>query len=100
MSIFLYTKIVFVYKIGPVGIFFDINQEEGNILKRNILTFFNCSAIIFIMNKEKYLTVGWNNILSLLLTVPGVIYIYIASSTNMWQEMSGLIGLAVFGVFY
>ena len=52
------------------------------------------------MTKEKFLTVRWNNLLSLVLGIPGLIYIVIAFSTPLWTTMGGLIGLSIIGVLY
>jgi len=52
------------------------------------------------MTKEKFLTVRWNNWLSLGLGIPALIYIIVAFSTSFWTTKGGLIGLAVIGVLY
>ncbi len=52
------------------------------------------------MTKENFLTVRWNNWLSLGLGLPALIYLAIALSTSMWLERSGLIGLAIIGALY
>jgi len=52
------------------------------------------------MTKEKFLTVRWNNLLSLGLGIPTLIYIVTAFSTSFWTERAGLIGLAIFGALY
>jgi hypothetical protein len=52
------------------------------------------------MTKEKFLTVRWNDILTLALSIPTVIYVVVAFSTSLWTTLGGLIGLAVIGVFY
>ena len=52
------------------------------------------------MNKERFLTVRWNNILSLALGLPALFYIYYAYSTSLWNTRGGLIGLALIGVLY
>jgi hypothetical protein len=46
------------------------------------------------------LTVRWNNLLSLGLGLPGLIYIIIAFSTPLWSTRGGLIGLSIVGVLY
>jgi len=53
-----------------------------------------------ILKKEKFLTVRWNNLLSLSLGVPTLIYILFAFSTTAWMEKGGLIGLAIFGALF
>lgn len=52
------------------------------------------------MTKDEFLTVRWNNLLSLGLGLPTLIYVVVAFSTALWVERSGLIGLAVFGAFF
>ncbi|NIM94507.1 MAG: hypothetical protein GTO18_12465 [Anaerolineales bacterium] len=52
------------------------------------------------MTKEKFLTVRWNNILTLGLGIPTLVYVLFAFSTSISSEMSGLIGLAIIGVLY
>jgi hypothetical protein len=52
------------------------------------------------MTKEKFLTVRWNNLLSLGLGIPALIYILVAFSTLLWTEMWGMIGLSIIGVLY
>ena len=52
------------------------------------------------MTKEKFLTVRWNNLLSLGLGLPTLIYIVVAFSTLFWSTRGGLIGLSIIGVLY
>ena len=52
------------------------------------------------MTKEKFLTVPWNNLLSLALGIPTLIYIVAALSTSIWSTRGGLIGLAIIGALY
>jgi len=52
------------------------------------------------MTKEEFLTVRWNNLLTLGLGLPALVYIVVASSTSVWTARGGLIGLAVIGVLY
>jgi hypothetical protein len=52
------------------------------------------------LTKEKFLTVRWNDILTLALGIPTVVYVIVAFSTSPWTTLGGLIGLAVIGVFY
>jgi len=52
------------------------------------------------MTKEEFLTVRWNNLLSLGLGLPALIYVVIALSTSFWLVRGGFIGLVVMGVFY
>jgi len=53
-----------------------------------------------IVTKEKFLTVRWNNILTVGLGIPTLIYVFAAFSTSLWLTKGGLIGLAVIGVLY
>ncbi len=52
------------------------------------------------MTKEKFLTVRWNNILSVGLGLPTLIYVILAFSTAFWLEREGLMGLAIFGALF
>ena len=52
------------------------------------------------MNKEKFLTVGWNNGIALGLGIPALIYAVVALSTSLASKLGGFIGLAVIGVLY
>jgi hypothetical protein len=52
------------------------------------------------MTKEKFLTVRWNNILSLGLGLPTLIYVLFVFSSSLWLKRGGLIGLAVFGALF
>jgi len=53
-----------------------------------------------VMTKENFLTVRWNNLLTLGLGLPALIYVIFAFSTSFWMEKGGLIGLALIGVVY
>ena len=52
------------------------------------------------MTKENFLTVRWNNILSVALGVPALLYVVYALSNLVWTQISGLIWLAVIGALY
>ncbi len=52
------------------------------------------------MTKEKFLTIRWNNILTLALGVPTLLYVLFAFSNSLWSTKGGLIGLALIGVVY
>ena len=52
------------------------------------------------MNKENFLTIRWNNILSVGLGLPTLIYVILAFPTAFWLEREGLIGLAIFGALF
>jgi len=52
------------------------------------------------MTKENFLTVRWNNLLSLGLGIPALMYVVAAFFTSVWPERGGLIGLAIIGALY
>jgi hypothetical protein len=52
------------------------------------------------MTKEKFLTVRWNNLLTLGLGLPALIYVVVAFSNSLWTGRGGLIGLSIIGVLY
>ena len=52
------------------------------------------------MTKERFLTVRWNNILSLGLGIPALTYVIIALSTSIMSPSAEFIGLVVIGVLY
>jgi hypothetical protein len=52
------------------------------------------------MTKEKFLTVRWNNILTVALGIPAFIYILAAFTGLLWTTKGGLIWLALIGVVY
>ena len=52
------------------------------------------------MSRETFLTIRWNDRLSLGLGIPALIYVISAFSSTLWTEREGLIGLAAIGVVY
>jgi len=52
------------------------------------------------MTKEEFLTVRWNNSLSLGLGLPALVYVAVALSTAVWSGRAGFIGLAVIGALF
>jgi hypothetical protein len=52
------------------------------------------------MTKEKFLTVGWNNILTLALGIPTAIFVILAFTGGWWTEKGAMIGLSIIGVLY
>jgi hypothetical protein len=52
------------------------------------------------MTKEEFLTVRWNNWLTLGLGIPGLIYIVYAFSNTAWTSKGGLIVLSIIGALY
>jgi hypothetical protein len=52
------------------------------------------------MTKEKFLTVRWNNWLTLGLGIPGLIFVVAAFSNSLWTSKAGMIWLSIIGVLY
>ena len=52
------------------------------------------------MIKEKYLTVKWNNILSLVMGIPILGFVIFVLSTSVISDFMGFVWLLVTGVFY
>jgi len=52
------------------------------------------------MTKEKFLTVRWNNLLSLGLGLILLIYIYFVLTTSALSDRAAFIGLVVIGGLY
>jgi hypothetical protein len=52
------------------------------------------------MSREAFLTVRWNNILTLALGLPALIFVVYALSSSLWMEQNGLVVLAAIGVLY
>ena len=52
------------------------------------------------MTKEDFLSVRWNNLLTLTLGIPALMYVIFAFSTSIWATRGGLIWLAVIGALY
>ena len=52
------------------------------------------------MTKETFLTVRWNNLLSLGVGFPTLIYVVVAFATSLWLGSGGLIGLSIFGALF
>ena len=52
------------------------------------------------MTKEQFLTVRWNNLLSLGLGALVLVYAVVVLSTSLLSDLAGFIGLAVIGVLY
>ena len=47
-----------------------------------------------IVTKEKFLTVRWNNLISLVLGIPALIYVVFAFSTSIWSGKAEFILLS------
>ena len=52
------------------------------------------------MNKERYLTVRWNNLLTLGMGLVLLIYGLVMLSTSVLSDRAAFIGLVVYGVLY
>ena len=52
------------------------------------------------ITKEAFLTVRWNNLLSIILGLPGLAFILYAFSNATWTSLGGMIGLSAIGVVY
>jgi hypothetical protein len=52
------------------------------------------------MTKEKFLTVRWNNLLTLGLGLVALIYIVLAFTTSNWTGRGAFIGLTIIGILY
>ncbi|MFN2274529.1 MAG: hypothetical protein ACK2TX_06755 [Anaerolineales bacterium] len=52
------------------------------------------------MNREKFLTVRWNNRLTLALGLPAAAFVAYAFSAGLWTSKGGMIGLSIIGVLY
>jgi hypothetical protein len=52
------------------------------------------------MNKDRFLTVRWNNLLTLGLGILVLTYAIVGLSTSLASALGGFIGLVVIGVLY
>ena len=52
------------------------------------------------MNKDRFLTARWNNILSLALGLPALGYVIFVLTSSVMSDFSSFIWLVVIGVFY
>lgn len=52
------------------------------------------------MTKDKFLTVRWNNLLSLGLGIPALIYIIVVLTTTALSDRAGFIGMVVIGALF
>ena len=52
------------------------------------------------MTRDQFLTARWNNLLSLALGIPALIYVIVVLSTSVLSDSAGFVGLAVIGVLY
>lgn len=53
-----------------------------------------------ILNKEKYMTARWNNLLLLIFGIPIFIYAVVALSTGFLTDFTGFIVMVVAGAVY
>ena len=52
------------------------------------------------MTKERFLTVRWNNILTLVLGIPALLYVVLVLTTPILSDKVAFIGLGIIGVVY
>ena len=52
------------------------------------------------MIKEQFLTVRWNNWLTLALGLPTLVYAMVVFSTSVLSDFRGFIGIVIIGVLY
>lgn len=52
------------------------------------------------MTKDKFLTVRWNNLLSLAVGLPALAYVVVALSISALSGLGGFIGMVIVGVVY
>ena len=52
------------------------------------------------MTKERFLTVRWNNIITLGLGLPMAAYAIVALSTTIASHWAGFLGMVIIGVLY
>ena len=50
--------------------------------------------------RERFLTVRWNNMLTLALGLPALLFVVFAISTSISSGRGAMIGLAIIGVLY
>jgi hypothetical protein len=52
------------------------------------------------MGSERFFSRGVNNALSALLGVPSALFIAVSFHNGWWEELTGLWGMGIIGVFY
>jgi hypothetical protein len=52
------------------------------------------------VTKNNFLTVRWNNLLSLMLGIPALVYVGVVLSTPLLSDTASFFGLVVIGIFY
>jgi len=52
------------------------------------------------MTRGDFLTIRWNNRLSVILGVPTLLYILAAAWMSFWPSLHGLVGLTFFGALF
>lgn len=52
------------------------------------------------MTKEQFLTVRWNNLLSLILGIPALVYVIVVSTSSILSDNARFIGLVIIGILY
>jgi len=51
-------------------------------------------------SRDRFLTVRWNNLLTLALGVPALVFAFVALTTDMFSDQAAFIGLVVVSAFY
>jgi len=51
-------------------------------------------------NRYRFLTVRWNNILTVVLGLPMLLFAALSLSTSAFSDRAAFIGIAIFGAFY
>ena len=52
------------------------------------------------MTKNNFLTKGWNNLLTIGLGLPTVVYVIMVLTTSMMSDFTGFIGMVLIGATY
>ena len=52
------------------------------------------------MTNEKFLTRRWNNLLTVGMGTPVLVYIFVVLSTSVLSDFAGFIGMVVLGALY
>ena len=50
-------------------------------------------------NRDRFLTVGWNNILALSAGVPAVAFAFVALTSDVFSDRTAFIGLVIVSAF-
>ena len=52
------------------------------------------------MTRERFLTVRWNNLLSLGLGIPALVFVVVALTNPGLSDLAGFVGMAIIGAVY